>query len=56
MLYPLAEPEWDQIQLVYCQHHWMTFTAPPDQVMYEEDPSQFAPLLATGHYTLDRIS
>ena len=55
-LYPTIHAKWLQIQLLYCQHHWMTFTAPPGQIMYEEDPSRFAALLATGEYALDQSS
>ena len=37
---------WQQVQLRYYQHACLTYTAPPDQVVYEEDPAAAAKLLA----------
>jgi hypothetical protein len=41
---------WHQVQLLYWQHRCMTFTAPPDMVVYEEEPTAAAVLLNRPDY------
>jgi hypothetical protein len=46
---------WDQAQVLYWQHRCMTFTAPPDMVVYEEEPTAAAVLLNRPDYFSRRL-
>jgi len=39
---------WGYARAVYCQQRCLTYAAPPDQVVYEDDPVEAAGLLAIG--------
>lgn len=49
-----APPAWRHIQILYWQHRAMTYTAPADHVVYDDDPADAAklrtsnPSMATG--------
>ena len=45
-----GRPVWNQYRLLVWQHRAMTFVDPPGKVVYEEDPSASAKLLAGGGY------
>jgi hypothetical protein len=39
---------WRRAQILYYQHQCLTYTAPPDAVLYEPDPAKVAALLQKG--------
>ena len=43
-----APPLWRHAQLLYWQRQCLNYTAPPDQVVYESDPTAAAKLLASS--------
>lgn len=43
-------PAWARGRLLYLQHKCLAYTAPPDQVVYEQDPARAAALLAQPGY------
>ena len=42
---------WTRGRLLYYQRQCLAYTAPPDQVVYEQDPVRAAALLSRGSYT-----
>lgn len=54
ILLPWVRPSWNNARILYAQWRCLSYSAPPDRVIFEEDPTEAAKLLAlSGYHTAE---
>lgn len=56
VLLPWLRPSWNHARILYAQWRCLRYSAPPDRVVFEEDPTEAAKLLAlSGYHTAESL-